>query len=80
MRNRLIELEECERIQSGQDFNQIKIADNNDLEECERISRFSDLKNVDFQTETGAVLDWVIENPNDFARIGGKRDPLHDEW
>ena len=27
----------------------------NDLEECERISRFSDLKNVDFQTETGAV-------------------------
>ena len=27
-----------------------------------------------------AVLDWVIENPNDFARIGGKRDPLHDEW
>ena len=29
LRNRLIELEECERIQSGQDFNQIKIADNN---------------------------------------------------
>ena len=27
-----------------------------------------------------AVLDWVIEHPNDFARIGGKRDPLHDEW
>ena len=27
-----------------------------------------------------AVLDWVIENPNDFARIGGKRDPLRDEW
>ena len=27
-----------------------------------------------------AVLDWVVENPNDFARIGGKRDPLHDEW
>ena len=27
-----------------------------------------------------AVLDWVIENPNDFARIGGKRDPLQDEW
>ena len=27
----------------------------NDLEECERISRFSDLKNVDFQTETGVV-------------------------
>ena len=27
-----------------------------------------------------AVLDWVIENPNDFARLGGKRDPLHDEW
>ena len=29
LRNRLLELEECERIQSGQDFNQIKIADNN---------------------------------------------------
>ena len=29
LRNRLIELEECGRIQSGQDFNQIKIADNN---------------------------------------------------
>ena len=27
-----------------------------------------------------AVLDWVVENPNDFARLGGKRDPLHDEW
>ena len=27
-----------------------------------------------------AVLDWVIENPNDFARLGGKRDPLQDEW
>ena len=27
-----------------------------------------------------AVLDWVVENPNDFARIGGKRDPLQDEW
>ena len=27
-----------------------------------------------------AVLDWVVENPNDFARIGGKRDPLSDEW
>lgn len=27
-----------------------------------------------------AVLDWVIENPNDFARLGGKRDPLHGEW
>ena len=27
-----------------------------------------------------AVLDWVIENPNDFARLGGKRDPLLDEW
>ena len=26
-----------------------------ELEECERISRFSDSKNVDFQTETGAV-------------------------
>lgn len=29
LRNRLIELEECERIQSGQDFDQIKIPDNN---------------------------------------------------
>ena len=27
-----------------------------------------------------AVLDWVIENPNDFARLGGKRNPLLDEW
>ena len=27
-----------------------------------------------------AVLDWVVENPNDFARLGGKRDPLQDEW
>ena len=27
-----------------------------------------------------AVLDWVVENPNDFARLGGKRDPLHGEW
>ena len=27
-----------------------------------------------------AVLNWVVEHPNDFARIGGKRDPLHDEW
>ena len=27
-----------------------------------------------------AVLDWVVENPNDFARLGGKRDPLLDEW
>ena len=26
-----------------------------------------------------AVLDWVVENPNDFARLGGKRDPLRDE-
>ena len=27
-----------------------------------------------------AVLDWVVENPNDFARLGGKRDPLLEEW
>ena len=27
-----------------------------------------------------AVLNWVVENPNDFARLGGKRDPLQDEW
>ena len=27
-----------------------------------------------------AVLDWVVENPDKFARIGGKRDPLRDEW
>lgn len=27
-----------------------------------------------------AVLDWVVENPNDFARLGGKRDPLTGEW
>ena len=23
-----------------------------------------------------AVLNWVIEHPNDFARVGGKRDPF----
>lgn len=28
----------------------------------------------------GAVLNWVAEHPNDFARVGGKRDPLLDEW
>ena len=27
-----------------------------------------------------AVRDWVVENPDKFARIGGKRDPLRDEW
>ena len=27
-----------------------------------------------------AVLDWVIENTNKFAHIGGKKDPLLDEW
>ena len=27
-----------------------------------------------------AVLDWVVEHQNDFARVGGKRDPLHNEW
>lgn len=27
-----------------------------------------------------AALNWVIENTNDFARVGGKRDPLHNEW
>ena len=27
-----------------------------------------------------AVLNWVVENPNKFALLGGKRDPLHDEW
>ena len=27
-----------------------------------------------------AALNWVIEHPNDFARIGGKRDPLTGEW
>ena len=27
-----------------------------------------------------AVLNWVVENTNKFARIGGKRDPLLDEW
>ena len=27
-----------------------------------------------------AVLNWVIENTNKFARLGGKRDPLLDEW
>ena len=26
-----------------------------------------------------AVLNWVVENTNKFARIGGKRDPLHGE-
>ena len=27
-----------------------------------------------------AVLDWVVENTDKFALIGGKRDPLNDEW
>ena len=27
-----------------------------------------------------AALNWVIENTNKFARVGGKRDPLRDEW
>lgn len=27
-----------------------------------------------------AVIGWVAEHPNDFALIGGKRDPLLDEW
>lgn len=27
-----------------------------------------------------AALNWVIENTNKFARVGGKRDPLLDEW
>ena len=27
-----------------------------------------------------AVLNWVIENTNKFAHIGGKRDPLREEW
>lgn len=27
-----------------------------------------------------AVLDWVVEHPDDFALVGGKRDPLRDEW
>ena len=27
-----------------------------------------------------AVLDWVVKNTNKFARVGGKRDPLQDEW
>ena len=27
-----------------------------------------------------AVLDWVVEHSNDFSRVGGKRDPLRNEW
>ena len=27
-----------------------------------------------------AVLDWVVKNTNKFALIGGKKDPLRDEW
>ena len=27
-----------------------------------------------------AVLNWVIENTDKFALIGGKRDPLNDKW
>ena len=27
-----------------------------------------------------AVLNWVVENTNKFAHIGGKKDPLRDEW
>ena len=27
-----------------------------------------------------AVLNWVVENPNKFAHVGGKKDPLREEW
>ena len=27
-----------------------------------------------------AALNWVRENTNKFARVGGKQDPLRDEW
>ena len=27
-----------------------------------------------------AALNWVIENTDKFARVGGKKDPLRDEW
>lgn len=27
-----------------------------------------------------AALNWVVEHPNDFPRLCGKRDPLNDEW
>ena len=27
-----------------------------------------------------AALNWVIKNTNKFAHIGGKKDPLQDEW
>ena len=27
-----------------------------------------------------AALNWVVENTNKFAHIGGKKDPLLDEW
>lgn len=27
-----------------------------------------------------AALNWVIENTDKFARVGGKNDPLRDEW
>ena len=27
-----------------------------------------------------AAFNWVIENTDKFARVGGKRDPLRDEW
>ena len=27
-----------------------------------------------------AALNWVVENPNDFAHVGGNKDPLLDEW
>ena len=52
----------------------------NDLEECERISRFSDLKNVDFQTETGAVKTTLynLNVLNQLAMVEMKNKVLND--
>ena len=52
----------------------------NDLEECERISRFSDLKNVDFQTETGSVKTTLynLNVLNQLAMVEMKNKVLND--
>ena len=52
----------------------------NDLEECERISRFSDLKNVDIQTETGSVKTTLynLNVLNQLAMVEMKNKVLND--
>ena len=52
----------------------------NDLEECERISRFSDLKNVNIQTETGSVKMTLynLNVLNQLAMVEMKNKVLND--